>query len=229
LLYRTAPPVTENRRKMLLNSRFAIRSLATGLSFLVAALPVMAQAPSAQDRPLPTELNLVVVEGEGAINNIRQRVARDPVVRVEDENHKPIAGAIVVFTLPTEGATGDFNGQKTITVNTDAQGQAIGKGLRMNPTPGKVPIHITASYRGLAARTTINQSSVVPPGAKADSGGHHGALIGVLVAVGAAAGAGAAYALTHNSNSSSTPATPPPAAPTPIGITPGTGSISGGH
>jgi hypothetical protein len=215
---------------MLWNSRSAIQSLAMGLSFLIAAPPVAAQAPSAQDRPLPTELNLVVVEGEGAINNIRQRVARDPVVRVEDENHKPIAGAIVVFTLPTEGATGDFNGQKTITMNTDAQGQAAGKGLRMNPTPGKVPIHVTASYRGLAARTTINQSSVVPPGEKAGTGSHggHGTLIAILVALGAGAAGGGAYFATHNSKSN-TPVTPPPTGPTPIGITAGSGSISGGH
>ena len=45
-------------------------------------------------------LNLVVLEGEGATNNIRQRTAREPIVRVEDENHRPVAGAIVVFTCP---------------------------------------------------------------------------------------------------------------------------------
>ena len=39
-------------------------------------------------------LNLVVVEGEGQINNIKQRSAREPVVQVQDENHKPVAGAI---------------------------------------------------------------------------------------------------------------------------------------
>ena len=59
-----------------------------------------------------------------AINNIRQRVSREPVVQVEDENHKPVAGAVVVFTLPTEGATGEFgNGSKNLTVTTDAQGR----------------------------------------------------------------------------------------------------------
>jgi len=210
---------------MTTSSKFAMKWLAIGLSFLIAFPALDAQA-------VPTQLNIVVVEGEGAINNVRQRVARDPVVRVEDENHKPVAGAVVVFTLPTEGATGEFGGgSKSLTVTTDSQGQAVAQGLKMNQVAGKVPIHINASYRGLTARTSMMQFSVLPPGAKASSNnnGHHGALIGILIAVGAAAGAGAAYAATHNSNSSSTPVTPPPATPTPIGITPGTGSISGGH
>ena len=206
--------------------KFPMRSLAVTLSFLM-----ISSAWDAQAQTMPTLLNIVVVEGDGAINNIRQRVARDPVVRVEDENHKPIAGAAVVFTLPTEGATGDFAGQKTITVTTDTKGLAVGKSMKLNPIPGKVPIHVTASYRGLSARMTINQVAVVPPGEKAGtsaSSGHHGALIGVLVALGAAAAGGGAYFATHGSKTS-TSSTPPPTGPVPIGITPGAGGISGGH
>jgi len=75
---------------------------------LAFALILPVESLPAQEPTLPASLNIVVVEGEGAINNIRQRVARDPMVRVEDNNHKPIAGAVVVFTLPTEGATGEF-------------------------------------------------------------------------------------------------------------------------
>ena len=91
---------------------------------LVLALLLPLETLPAQDlSPLPTALNLVVVEGEGAVNNIRQRVSRTPVVRVEDNNHKPIAGAVVVFTLPTEGATGEFaGGSKSVTVTTDGAG-----------------------------------------------------------------------------------------------------------
>jgi hypothetical protein len=143
-----------------------MKSLAILLCILIAF-------PALQAQTLPTELNIVVVEGEGATNNVRQRVARSPLVRVEDENHKPIVGAAVVFTLPTEGATGEFgNGAKTLTVLTDRDGTAAAQGLKMNPIAGKIPIHINASYRSLTARA---------------------------------------------------------AGPTPIGITPGTGSISGGR
>jgi hypothetical protein len=199
-----------------------VKSLCLGLSFLLAFPPLHAQAP-------PTEINIVVVEGEGATNNVRQRVARSPVVRVEDENHKPIAGAVVAFTLPTEGATGEFaKGAKTATVITDNQGTASAPSLRMNQLAGKVPIHINASYRGATARTSITQFSVLPPGAKASSsGGGHGGLIAVLVVLGAAAGGGGAYFATRKSTSPSTGVVNPP--PTPIGITPGTGSITGGH
>ena len=107
-------------------------SLSITLSFLIAFQMVV---PAAHSQALPTELNLIVVEGEGAINNVRQRTAREPLVRVEDENHKPIAGVAVVFTLPTEGATGEFaKGAKTLTVMTDANGEAKGAGLKVNQT-----------------------------------------------------------------------------------------------
>jgi hypothetical protein len=196
------------------------KSLALGLSFLITLPHVHAQT-------MPTEINIVVLEGEGATNNVRQRAARDPVVRVEDENHKPIAGVAVVFTLPTEGATGEFaNGAKSLTIMTDNQGQATAQSLKMNPVAGKVPIHVNASYRGLTARTSITQFSVLPPGAKASSSsGGHGGLITVLVVLGAAAAGGGAYFATRSSNTVSTPQTTVP----PIGITAGTGTIVGGR
>ena len=53
-------------------------------------------------------INIVIVEGDGAINNVRQRVAREPIVQVEDENRKPIAGAAVTFLLPNQGAGASF-------------------------------------------------------------------------------------------------------------------------
>ena len=202
---------------------FGLRSLAIGLSFLIAFPVLDAQTP------LPTQLNIVVVEGEGAINNVKERTARDPVIRVEDENHKPIAGVAVVFTLPTEGATGQFgNGAKNLTVMTDENGVAAGKGLKLYQVDGKVPIHINASYRGLTASTTMTEFAVLPPGVKAKtSHGGHGGLIAVIVVVGAAAAGGGAYLATHkNGTTAAVPAGP---TVTPIGITPGTGTIVGGH
>ena len=137
----------------------------------------------------------------------------------------------MVFTLPTEGATGEFgNGAKTLTVLTDRDGLATAQGLKLNPVAGKIPLHINVSYRGLSARATMTQYSVLPPGAKpasASSGGH-GALIGVLVALGAAAAGGGIYLATRQTHTPSTIPTPP-AGPTPIGVTPGTGTITGGR
>src|ERR1019366_2539793 len=72
----------------------------------------------------PTSLQILIVEGEGAINNVKQRVNREPIVQVEDENHKPVAGAAIIFFLPSDGPGGVFaNGNTTLTTTTNAQGQ----------------------------------------------------------------------------------------------------------
>ena len=179
---------------------------------------------------LPTELHIVVLQGEGTTSNIRQRASTEPLIRVEDEKQNPVSGAVAVFTLPTEGATGEFsNGSKTLTVTTDSRGQAAATGLKMNSIPGKVPLFVSVSYRGLSSRTIMNLFSVATPGAKIGDSGGHGKLIAILAIIGAGA-AGGAVAATHKSGSSppSVP-TPPPAGPTPIGITTGSGSIAPPH
>lgn len=202
------------------------RSLAIAFSFLLFSQslprPAEAQIP-------PTELNIVVVKGEGAINKVRQRVTTDPAIRVEDEQHRAIAGAAVVFTLPTEGPTGEFgNGGKTLTIMTDASGQAAVTGLKVNEYPGKLILHVSVSYRGLSARTTITQFDEGPPVTKptASSGGH-GKLILILAIAGAAAAGGGAYFALHKSGSS--PASGGSTTPTGIGLTPGSPTIIGPH
>jgi hypothetical protein len=159
-------------------------------------------------------LNLVVIEGEGAINNVRQRTAREPIVQVQDENHKPIAGAIVTFTLPSRGASGVFaNGSQTLTVSTDQQGQAVARGLRPNTVKGQMQIRVSASNNGQTASTTITQTNAVAAAAAgaASGGAVSGKLIAVLAVVGAAAAGGALYA-TRSGGSSGTP-NPTPSAP----------------
>src|SRR5262249_30679358 len=95
--------------------------------FLALLLVVNALPPAARAQE-PSSLRIVIVEGDGAINNIRQRVNREPVVQVEDENHKPIAGAVVVFFLPDQGPSGTFvNDSKTLTLTTDNMGQATAR------------------------------------------------------------------------------------------------------
>src|ERR1700687_680553 len=89
----------------------------------------------------PASLRIVIVEGEGAINNIKQRVNREPIVLVEDENHKSIAGASVNFFLPTQGPGGTFaNGTNSLTTSTNAQGQAVARGIRFNNQAGTMEI-----------------------------------------------------------------------------------------
>jgi len=69
------------------------------LSLTALCFSSLTSAAQEPQPPVPTKLNLVVVEGEGAINNIKQRTARETIIKVEDENHRPVAGAVVVFMM----------------------------------------------------------------------------------------------------------------------------------
>ena len=148
-------------------------------------------------------LNLIVVEGEGAINNVRQRTARETIVQVEDENHKPVAGAVVVFTLPSQGAGGTFaNGAQTLTVTTDAQGRAVAQGLRVNRISGQWQMRVNASLGNRTGTVTVTQTNAV---AGAAAGGAAGAAAGIsaktiaiIAAVAGAAAAGGAVAATRS-------------------------------
>jgi len=172
----------------------------------------------------PASLNLVIVEGDGAINNIRQRTAREPIVQVEDENHKPVAGAVVVFLLPNQGAGGAFaNGSHSLTVITDEQGRAVARGLRPNTVQGQFQIHVNVSYNNRTASTNINQTNAAGAAAgAAAAGGISGKLLAVLIAVGAAAVAGGTYAATHSGGGATNNATIPAGTTT---ITGGVGSV----
>lgn len=166
-------------------------------------------------------LNLVVVEGEGAVNNIRQRTAREPIVQVQDENHRPVAGAVVVFTLPSRGPGALFaNGSRTLTVVTDNQGQAAARGLQTTGGKGQYQIRVNASSNGRTASTNINQTNAVgaaTAGAAAGAG-ISAKLIAIIAIAGAAAAGGAVYATRSGGSSGTVPATA-------TVITPGSGSV----
>jgi hypothetical protein len=180
------------------------------LCFLFAgflALPAaFAQAPHA--------LNLVIVEGDGAINNIRQRTAREPIVQVQDENHKPVAAAVVLFTIrsgPT-GAGGTFAGVSTLAVITGLDGEAVAKGLAPNGVKGSYTISVQATAGAVTTTAVITQTNVLGPASTSSSsnstttstahvGGHVlGAHFWIIAgSIAAAAGGVAAVVLTqHN-------------------------------
>ncbi len=193
-------------------------------AWLSAVICIQLVLPPANAQNPPAGLNLVVVSGEGAINNLGGR-ADDPVVKVEDENHNPIAGAAVVFTVPTEGASGEFpKGEKSVIVMSDRQGLATAQGLKANQVAGRLQIHVNASYRGRTARTNITQFNMAVPGKRA--GGGSGKKVAIILAIAGAAGGGiAAATLGKGGSSASLPAAPAPA----ISITPGTGTIGPPH
>jgi len=171
-------------------------------------LTVSGFLPVVRAQEAPGRVDIVVVEGEGASVSIRQHPSHDPAVRVEDEDHRPLANVAVVFTLPLSGASGEFgNGSKTVTVLTDQNGVAVARGIRANDVPGKLQIYVTAAYRGLRARTLINMAVEAPAGAKAPSSRtarSSGKWKWIVLGVAAAAGAGAgAYFYANRSTSGS--------------------------
>jgi hypothetical protein len=178
------------------------------LSIFLALLVALPLSPVAAAQTAPVKLNLVIVEGDGAINNVRQRTAREPIVQVEDENHKPVAGAVVVFLLPNQGAGGTFaGGSRSLTVITDDQGRAVARGFHPNAAHGQFQIHVNASLNGQTANATITQTNAAGAASAGAAGGMSGKLIAILVVVGAAAAGGAAYAATHSGGSSSSSST----------------------
>jgi hypothetical protein len=191
------------------------------LFLLVAGCIALPLLPAAFGQEPAHKLNLVIVEGDGAINNIRQRTAREPIVQVEDENHKPVAGAAVLFLLPGRGAGGTFaDGSHSLSVVTDSQGRAVAHGLRVSNVKGQFHINVTATSNGMTATNVITQTTVAAGGGGSAATAGVSTKIIVIIAIAAAAAAGGAYYATHSGSSGNNG---PPAAST--SITAGTGSV----
>jgi len=210
------------RRRVPRASRLLCTMLAEVIAITYAAPPVRAQAPE------PKQLSISILEGEGAINNIRQRTAREAIVQVQDENHKPVAGVAVTFFLADHGASGVFaNGSQSMTVLTDTNGQAAMRGMVPNNMAGKMEIRVSARLGNLNADAVINQTNVA--GAAAAGGAAiSGKVIALIVVIAAGAAVGAIVATRSGGSSSSSTTIPTgPTPPAVITITPGTPSV--GH
>src|SRR5665213_3463463 len=93
----------------------------------------------------PQKLFITILDGDGALNNIRQRDAREPVLQVTDENHKPVAGAALLFLIHSgsKGAGADFNGASSFATTTGPDGVARTAGLQVGRAPGTYTITAT--------------------------------------------------------------------------------------
>jgi len=188
------------------------------LGFLLCCTLCWNAAPNARaEQNLPTgELNIIIVEGDGAINNVRQRTTREAIVQVEDENHRPVTGATVLFTLPSNGASGVFQGaSQTFSALTNAKGQAVAKGLRPNNVSGNLQIRVDATYQGRAGHAVINQSNILKNAAKVSFFSTK-TLVILAVAAGAAIAAGVCAANCGSGSSGTV-------------ITPGSGAVGAPH
>ena len=140
----------------------------------------------------PAGLKIVVIAGEDAVNVIQQRTAVAPIVEVRDRNNVPVAGVPVTFTVGGSGAS-FAGGVNTITVTTNALGQAAASGL--TPTAsGALRITASAALQGQTATATIAQTNVMTAAQAAAAGGGTSTTAGTGAA--AAGGGGGISATT---------------------------------
>ena len=146
-------------------------------------------------------LHVVVLEGDGAINNIRLPRAKGPIIRVEDANNQGVAGAIVTFLLPASGAGAFFgDGGRSLTMTTDDRGEVVARGLHANRIAGTFQIRVSASRGGQIAAASITQTNV-DPGSRTSS-----RKIALLAILGGAVAVGAAVAVHGGKATSASPA-----------------------
>ena len=163
------------------------RAVAFVTAFMLLAMNLPAE--QTPQTPAPGKITLVVVGGNDVINNIKQRTSQATIVEVQDENHRPVAGAAVSFLLPNSGPGGTFaGGARSISVVTGPNGQATMPRMTMNQLAGRYEIHVNASFQGQQANVVIPQQSVAAPPAP----GHAGVSAKVIGVIAGAAAAGAA-------------------------------------
>jgi hypothetical protein len=130
------------------------------LTLCCASLQLATAPGVAQSAPVPSKLFIQVLEGEGALNDMRSRTTREPIVQVQDENHKPIAGVVIIFTTPSSGASATFsNGLTNLQTVTDVEGKAIAAGFKPNGISGSYQIRVQANWNQLTTTSVINQTN----------------------------------------------------------------------
>jgi len=148
-------------------------------------------------------LHIDIVEGDGALVNVKSRVNPVPVVQIVDDNNTPLPGVPVFFVLPSTGPGGDFtNGSKALNLTTDREGKAAAKGIIPNQQLGQFEIRVSASYQGRSATATITQTNVSGISTTGNGGGISKKGLIILAIVGGAVAGGVIAARNAGSSSS---------------------------
>jgi hypothetical protein len=197
------------------------RMLLAGFLAIWIGLPGQAigqqAAPPAATTPAPAPtmetLKILVLQGQNAVNSIREGMVTEPVVEVHDENDQVLEGADVVFELPATGPGGTFpGGGFSHTVKSNLRGQA-GADFILSPEAGKFVIKITATLRNRAGHATITQTNVLEA-ALEKAGKHKIAWWKIAIAAGAAGLVVGIVLATRGGSSSNNSITLTPGSPT---------------
>lgn len=177
-----------------------------------AVMPDFATGPSPQPGQINSgpALHIEIIDGEGAINNIKGRIATDLIVQVEDRDHRPVPGAVVTFISPSGGPSGTFaGGQHLVSLSTGRDGRVVVHGFHANKLSGKFQVKVTASFQGQVATSVITQTNIALAAGAVAGGGAAGLSAGVIGAIagGVAVAVGVGVFLAHN-NGQSPPTVP---------------------
>ena len=127
--------------------------------------PATPQAPVAPAAvvPLPVQqsLKILVLAGDGEMNDLERRVMAPLVVQVLDQDDRPMEGAEVIFRFPLDGPSATFPGGKnSLTVRTNGNGQAPALNWMANGQVGTFQVHVNASYGNQVGEVTFPMNNV---------------------------------------------------------------------
>ena len=181
--------------------------------------PAKAMAPL----PVVKNLKILVLAGNGEMNDLERRVMAPLVVQVLDQNDRPVEGAEVVFRFPGSGPGATFQGGKTAqTVRSNGTGEAAAVNWLASNEVGTFEVHVTATYGNEFGETTIKMSNVtrIVEGVKKGKQAHWYSPTWVKVAlIGGVAGAVVGIVLatrggSHSAGAGTVPITVTPGPPT---------------
>ena len=177
-------------------------------------------------------LKVVIVQGQGVINNVGNGSLQTLEVQIRDENDKPVSGANVTFLLPERGPGGTFLGTyNKLNLATNDEGNAIANSFQPNLVQGRFQIHVIAAQGDRTGSGDISQTNVVQSKDLTPTGTASGGIITrfksiklsrrTKIIAGVAVGAIVALAVTTGGGGSSTSVT----SSTATSILPGTVAV----
>jgi len=187
-----------------------------------------APTPPMAQLPIVKNLKILVLSGNGEMNDLERRVMSPLVVQVLDQNDRPVEGAEVVFRFPVSGPGASFTGGKASqSVRSNGTGEAAAMNWMANNQVGTFEVHVTATYGNEQGETTVKMQNVTRIVEGATGHGkqsHWYSPTWVKIAlVGVAAGAVAGIVLATRGGGKSAAST------NPITITPGSPTVGAPH
>jgi hypothetical protein len=113
--------------------------------------------------PLPVirNLKMLVLAGNGEMNDLERKVMAPLVVQILDQNDRPVEGAQVIFRFPLNGPGATFTGGQTSqTVRSNGTGEAAAANWMANGQVGTFEVHVNATYGNEIGETTVKMQNV---------------------------------------------------------------------